>query len=40
MQSMKDCVPALNRNITTVKEMKAFYDSKRVVGVTCLGIGQ
>ncbi|PHZ11946.1 Dna2-domain-containing protein [Rhizopus microsporus ATCC 52813] len=40
MQSMKDCVPSLNRNITTVEEMKIFYDSKRVVGVTCLGIGQ
>lgn len=40
MQSMKDCVPALNRSITTVEEMKAFYDSKRVVGITCLGIGQ
>ncbi|KAG1458133.1 hypothetical protein G6F56_006464 [Rhizopus delemar] len=39
MQSMKDCVPVLNNTLTTVEQMKQFYDSKKVVGVTCLGIG-
>ncbi|CAO0795298.1 unnamed protein product [Mucor circinelloides] len=39
MPAMRDCVPSSNSSITTVSEMKEFYDSKKVVGVTCLGIG-
>lgn len=40
MPSMRDCVPTSNSNINTVAAMKEFYDSKKVVGVTCLGIGE
>ncbi|KAG1146031.1 hypothetical protein G6F37_003597 [Rhizopus arrhizus] len=39
MESMRDCVPVFKKGLTTVEEMKAFYDSKKVVGITCLGIG-
>lgn len=40
MPAMQDCVPSSSSTITTVKEMREQYDSKKVVGVTCLGIGQ
>lgn len=40
MPSLRDCVPTSNSNIRSVKEMQDFYDSKKVVGVTCLGIGE
>lgn len=40
MPAMRDCVPSGNNSIITVNEMKEFYSSKKVVGVTCLGIGQ
>lgn len=40
MPAMRDCVLSGNNSITSVNEMKEFYDSKKVVGVTCLGIGQ
>ncbi len=33
-------MPVFKKGLTTVEEMKAFYDSKKVVGITCLGIGQ
>lgn len=40
MPSMKDCIPSANTTIKTVKEMREFHESKKVVGVTCLGIGK
>ncbi|KAG2234303.1 hypothetical protein INT48_000753, partial [Thamnidium elegans] len=39
MPSLRDCVPANNTTIKSVGAMQDFYNSKRVVGVTCLGIG-
>ncbi|GAA5799072.1 hypothetical protein HPULCUR_004481 [Helicostylum pulchrum] len=40
MPSLRDCVPASNTTIKSVGAMQDFYNSKRVVGVTCLGIGE
>ncbi|GAN02316.1 DNA helicase [Mucor ambiguus] len=40
MPAMRDCMPSSNSNCaTTVQEMRELYGSKKVVGVTCLGIG-
>jgi hypothetical protein len=40
MPCLRDCVPSANSTIKSVAAMQAFYDTKKVVGVTCLGIGQ
>jgi hypothetical protein len=40
MPSMRDCVPSSNSKVNSVAAMKELYDSKKVVGVTCLGIGE
>lgn len=40
MPSLRDCVPSSNLDVKTVKAMQEIYDSKRVVGVTCLGVGE
>jgi CRISPR/Cas system-associated exonuclease Cas4 (RecB family) len=40
MPCLRDCVPSSNSTIKSVAAMQAFYDTKKVVGTTCLGIGQ
>lgn len=40
MPSLRDCVPSSNLNVKSVAAMREVYDSKKVVGVTCLGIGE
>lgn len=40
MPCLRDCVPSSNNTIKSVAAMQSFYDTKKVVGVTCLGIGQ
>lgn len=40
MPSLRGCMPNGNPTLTTVERLEQFYSSKKVVGVTCLGIGQ
>ncbi|KAI8087005.1 DNA replication factor Dna2-domain-containing protein [Gilbertella persicaria] len=40
MPAMRDCVPSSNSTVTSVSAMHKYYESKKVVGVTCLGIGE
>lgn len=40
LPSLRDCVPSSNSSIKSVNAMQDFYASKKVVGVTCLGIGE
>ena len=40
MPSLRSCMPNKNPNVTSVASLEQFYNSKKVVGVTALGIGQ
>lgn len=40
LPSLRDCIPTSNSSIKTVRDMQDFYASKKVIGVTCLGIGE
>lgn len=40
LPSLRDCVPTSNLSIKSVAAMQDFYASKKVVGVTCLGVGE
>jgi hypothetical protein len=40
MPELKDCVPKFDHNVSSIESLRKQLGSKKVIGVTCLGIGQ